>query len=82
MMLGAYLLVCRMSPKQVWSQHLVVWQPSCFLSVMWHGEAFHRLGVLDVEVLILLASLFLPSVAPVFQLCFGVSELMQSASVP
>jgi hypothetical protein len=32
---------------------------------MWCGEAFHRLGIQDVEVLILLAVLFLPSVAPV-----------------
>jgi hypothetical protein len=21
------------------------WQPSCFLRIMWHGEAFHMLGV-------------------------------------
>jgi hypothetical protein len=45
MMLGAHLLVCRMSPKQVWSQCLAAWQPICFLSVMWCGEVFHRLGV-------------------------------------
>jgi hypothetical protein len=37
------------------------------LSVTWHGEAFHRLGVQGVEVLILLAALFPPSVAPVSQ---------------
>jgi hypothetical protein len=57
MMLGAHLLVCRMSPKQVWRQ------PSCFLSVMWRGEAFHILRVQDVKVLILPAALFLPNVA-------------------
>jgi hypothetical protein len=59
---GAHLLVCQMSPKQVWSQCLVVWQPSYFLSVTWYG-AFHRPAVQDVIVLILLAALFLPSVA-------------------
>jgi hypothetical protein len=60
-------LVCRVSPKQVWSQCLVVWQLSCFLSVAWSREAFRGLGVQGVEVLILLAALFLPSVAPVSQ---------------
>jgi hypothetical protein len=43
------------------------WQCSCFLSVMWCGEAFHRLGVQGVEVLILLGALFPPSVAPASQ---------------
>jgi hypothetical protein len=64
----AYLLTCwSASPKQVRSWHLVVQEPSCFLSVMWYGETFHRLGVQGVEVLILLGALFLPSVAPVSQ---------------
>jgi hypothetical protein len=45
MMLGAHLLVCQMSPKQVWSQHLAAWQLSCFLIVTWHGKAFHVLGL-------------------------------------
>jgi hypothetical protein len=65
MTLGAYLFVCQISPRQVWSQHLVAQQPSCFLSVTWHGETFH--GVQGVEVLILLAALFPPFVAPVSQ---------------
>jgi hypothetical protein len=39
MMLVAHLLVCRISPKQVWNQCLAVWEPSCFLNVTWHGEA-------------------------------------------
>jgi hypothetical protein len=60
----------------------VAWQPSCFLSVTWHGEAFHGLGVQGVEVLIFLAALFPSSVAPVSQRGFGVSEFMLSASVP
>jgi hypothetical protein len=37
-MLVAHLLICRMSSKQVWSLCLVAWEPSCFLSVMWHGK--------------------------------------------
>jgi hypothetical protein len=64
---GAHLLLCQMSPKLVWSQSLVAWQPSCFLSVMWRGEVFHGLGIQNVKVLILLAALFLPNVAPVSQ---------------
>jgi hypothetical protein len=67
MMIGAHLLVCQMSPKQVWSWFLVVQQSSCFLSVMQHGETFHGLGVQGVNVLILLGALFLPCVAPVSQ---------------
>jgi hypothetical protein len=34
---------------------------------MWHGEAFYGLGVQDVEVLVLLGALFLPSAAPASQ---------------
>jgi hypothetical protein len=67
MMLGAHLLVCQMSPKQVWRQQLVVQEPSCFLIVMWLGEALYRLGVQGVKVLILFGVLFLPSVAPASQ---------------
>jgi hypothetical protein len=44
----------------------VAWEPSCFLSVTWHGEVFYRVGVQDVEVLIL-GAFFLPSVAPASQ---------------
>jgi hypothetical protein len=64
MTLGAHLLVCQMSPKQVWSWRLVAWEPSCFLSVTWCGEALYRLGAHGVEVLILLGAIFLPGVAP------------------
>jgi hypothetical protein len=53
-----------------------------FLSVTWSGEAFYRLGVQGVEVLILVGALFLPSVAPASQKGFGVTELMLSASIP
>jgi hypothetical protein len=60
----------------------VAQEPSCFLSVMWHGEAFHRLGVKGVKVLVLLAALFPPSVAPASQQGFGVMELTLCASAP
>jgi hypothetical protein len=36
MMLGTDLLVCQMSPKQICSWYLVMQEPSCLLSVMWH----------------------------------------------
>jgi hypothetical protein len=55
-----------MSPKQIWSQHLVAQEPSCFFSVTWLGEALYKLGVQGVNVLIPLGA-FLPSVAPVSQ---------------
>jgi hypothetical protein len=70
-----------MSHKQVWGQQWQ-WQPTCFLSVTWCEEAFYRLGVQGVEVLILLGALFPPSVAPVSQQGFGVMELMLSGSAP
>jgi hypothetical protein len=57
------------------------WEPSCFLGVMWCGEAFHRLAVQSVEVLILLGALFLPSVASASQQCFWFTEVTLSASV-
>jgi hypothetical protein len=80
-MIGAHLfaeyLPSRFGAGVWWQQ-----EPSCFLSVMWHGEAFHGLGVQGVKVLILLAALFPPSVTPVSQRGFGVSELMLFASVP
>jgi hypothetical protein len=41
--------------------------PTCFLSIMWHGEALYRLGVQVVEVLVLLGALFLPNTAPASQ---------------
>jgi hypothetical protein len=52
---AAYLLTCwPASPKQIWSWCLVAWEPSCFLSVIWHGEALYRLGIQGVRVLLLL----------------------------
>jgi hypothetical protein len=49
---------------------------------MWCGKAFYRLGVQGVEVLILLGTLFPPSVAPAPQKGFGITELMLSVSAP
>jgi hypothetical protein len=49
-------------------------------NVAWRN--FHGLGVQGVEVLTLLVALLLPSVSPVSQRSFGVTELMLSASVP
>jgi hypothetical protein len=69
-----------MSPKQVWSQRLEVWEPTCFLSAMRHGEALYGLRVQGVEVFILLGAFFLPSVAPASQQDFWFMELTLSAS--
>jgi hypothetical protein len=52
-----------------------------FLSVMWYGEAFLRLGVQAVKGLILVGALFLPSVAPTSQGDFEVTEIRLSASI-
>jgi hypothetical protein len=46
------------------------------------GEAFYRLGIQSVEVLIFLGALFTPNVAPASQEGFGVMELMLSGSAP
>jgi hypothetical protein len=56
-----------MSPKQLWSWHLVAQQPSCFLSLTWHGGALYGLGVQHVKVLIRFYVFLLPSVSPVSQ---------------
>jgi hypothetical protein len=78
--LFAHLLVCQMSPKQVWSQCLAVPEPSCFLSVTWCGEALYGLGLQGVEVLVLLSAFSLPRVAPASQQNFWFTEIMLSAS--
>jgi hypothetical protein len=54
----AHLLVCWVSPKQIWSQCLVAQEPSYFLSVTWHRESLHDLGVQGVELLIHLGVFF------------------------
>jgi hypothetical protein len=46
------------SPKQVWNRCLVVREPSCFLSVTWHGEALYGLGVQGAGVLLILVFFF------------------------
>jgi hypothetical protein len=58
----------------VWSQCLMA-QQSCFINVMWCGEALYEIGVQGV-------ALFLQSVALASQQGFGVSELMLFASEP
>jgi hypothetical protein len=70
-----------MEPAVVGWQWQWQWQLTSFLSVTWHGEAFHGLGVQAIEVLILVGRLFLPCVAPACQQDFGVTELTLSASV-
>jgi hypothetical protein len=56
---AAYLLTYwSASPMQVWRQHLAAWEPSCFLSVTWHGEDLYGLEVQGVKVLILLGGFF------------------------
>jgi hypothetical protein len=50
-----------------WSQHLAAWEPSFFLSVMWHEEALCGLGAWGVRVLLILGGFILPSVSPVSQ---------------
>jgi hypothetical protein len=73
---SAYLLYCwSVSPKQVWSQHLVAWEPSCFLSLMWHGLALYQLEVQSVRVLMLLGGFVLPNVATASQQNFWFMEL-------
>jgi hypothetical protein len=49
---------------------------------MWHGEAFYKLGIQSVEVLIFLGALFRPNVASTSQEGFGVMELVLSGSAP
>jgi hypothetical protein len=52
-------LFCQLMCRQVcsWWQWWREKAPN-FLSVVWHGEAFHRLGVQDVVSLILVDALF------------------------
>jgi hypothetical protein len=52
------LTCCSASPKQVWSWHLVASVPSCFVSVMWHGEALCGPGFRVSELHFLLVVFF------------------------
>jgi hypothetical protein len=78
--------VGQMSPRQVWSPQQWHWwrwwQPHLFSQCRWCGEAFYRLGVQGIEVLIPLGALFPPNVAPASQQDFGVTELTLSCSAP
>jgi hypothetical protein len=65
--LGAHLFGLLNVSQAGLDWHLVVQQLSCFLSLTWHGDAFHGLGVQGVETLILLSVLFPQSMAQVSQ---------------
>jgi hypothetical protein len=86
MLHGTYLLTCwSASPKQVWSQCLVAWEPSFFLNARWHGEALYWLGVWPVGVLLISGGFFLfllPRVAPDSQKDFQSTELTLSFFLP
>jgi hypothetical protein len=57
-------------PSRFGTGNWLQWQPTCFLSVMWLGVAFHGIRVQGVIVLNFLGPLFPPSVAPVSQQSF------------
>jgi hypothetical protein len=87
--LGTHVLgllnVSQAGLESVWQQQWQwqwQWQPTCFLSGMWCGEAFLRLWVQGVEVLILVGALFPSSVAPASQQGFGIIQFTVSASTP
>jgi hypothetical protein len=52
---------------QQWAVVALEWQPTCSFSVLWHGEAFHGLGVQGAEVPGLPCALPQPSVSLVSQ---------------
>jgi hypothetical protein len=80
---AAYLVTCwSVSPKQVRSQHLVAWEPSWFLCILWHGEAMGRLGVWGCQIFVSSRWFFPPGVSPVSQQDFSFMELMLSTSSP
>jgi hypothetical protein len=60
-------ITCLCLPSRFEASIWVAWEPSCFLSVTWHGKALYRLVVQGVRVLILVGGFFLPNVAPVSQ---------------
>jgi hypothetical protein len=66
------------SPHQVWSQHLVVLEPSSFLSVVWCGEAFYRLGVQHFRVLFLLFFFFCQVLLQQESILFGLLKVSQA----
>jgi hypothetical protein len=81
-MLGTHLWSSECLPSRFGAGVWQWWQPTCFLSVTWHREAFHSLGVQGLEVLILLGALCLTSVALASEQGFWFTELTLSASVP
>jgi hypothetical protein len=65
-----------------WQQPVVVvwgWRPTCSLSVSWHEEGFHGLGVQGAKLSTLPSASPEPSVAPASQPAPCFTELMLSA---
>jgi hypothetical protein len=76
---ATYLLTCwSVSPKQVRRWHLVAWEPSWFLHIMWYGEALCRLGVRECWNFASSWWFFLPGVSPMSQQDFSFMELTLS----
>jgi hypothetical protein len=67
MMLGSHLFGLLKVSQARLEQAIWGWQPTCSLSVLWHGETFHGLGVQSAKVSALPGASPLPSVAPVSQ---------------
>jgi hypothetical protein len=59
MVCGTHLFILSIDTQAVWSRLQWGEMVPNFLSTAWHGEAFHRLRVQDVENLILVDALFL-----------------------
>jgi hypothetical protein len=92
---GGWGILCDACLSPVWSAEdlpsmfgasihwLVVWGwwPTCSLSVSWHGEDFHRLGVQGAKLSTLLGASPRPSVAPESQQGPSFMELTLSVSV-
>jgi hypothetical protein len=47
----------------MWAYGAGAWWASCSFSKLWHGEAFHELGVQSAEVLVLPGTLPQPSMS-------------------
>jgi hypothetical protein len=83
------LLVCWCAGGPVgrqWPGRMAGWlpagrQPACSFIVLWHGEAFHGLGVQGAEISAFPCALPQPIMSPVSQQGLWFPELTQSASV-
>jgi hypothetical protein len=78
---AVYLLTCwSESPKQGRSQHLVAWEASWFLHIVWCGEVMCRLGAQGCQNFASSWWYFLPGMSPASQQDFCFTELTLSAS--